>query len=139
MIFSHPQRNIDAPSLKINGVDIERVQSHNFLGITIDAHLTWKEQINRIKNKISRTLGIMTRIRNFVPSPVLKMIYCSLILPYLNYCTLVWGLKTDTSKLEVIQRKAVRIIDNAFFLEHTEKLFKKYKLLRLKDIIIQKF
>ena len=41
-------------------------------------------------------------------------------------------------KIEILQKKAIRLIDKAFFLEHTEKLFKKYDLLKVSDIFKHK-
>ena len=66
----------------------------------------------------------------------MKTIYCSLILPYIHYGILTWGFNID--KIFTLQKKAVRLIDNAFFLEHTEKIYKKYKLLKVKDIFHSK-
>ena len=78
----------------------------------------------------------MNRLKVFLPNRILRMIYCSLILPHMFYGILVWGY--DLKKLETLQKKAVRIIDKAHFLEHTEKLFKKYKLLKITDLFKSK-
>ena len=135
MIFHYPQRTVEPLNLKINNLDIELVDSFNFLGVMIDKNLSWREHIQRISLKISRTIGIMSRLKNVLPSDVLRVIYCSLILPYINYCILAWGFSLHISRIETLQKKSVRIIDKAFFLEHTDKIFKKYKLLKIDDII----
>ena len=43
MIFQHKQRNIEnlIPQLNLNEQVIERVTDFDFLGLTIDQHLTW--------------------------------------------------------------------------------------------------
>ena len=43
MIFHHKQRSIEnlIPQLKLNEPIIERVSEFDFLGLTIDQHLTW--------------------------------------------------------------------------------------------------
>ena len=47
------------PTLKINNNLIKRVDHIKFLRVLIDENLTWKNQINLIENKISKSLGIL--------------------------------------------------------------------------------
>ena len=54
--------------------------------------------------KIAKTIGIMCKMKKFVPSIILQTIYSSLITPYLNYGILTWG--TQASKLCKLQKKA---------------------------------
>ena len=46
MLFYTPGRNLQIPNLHINNIKRECLDSNNFLGITIDKHLTWKEHIH---------------------------------------------------------------------------------------------
>ena len=134
MIFHHYQRNITniIPTLKINFEPIERVMEFNFLGLTIDEHLSWKPHIQKISNKIARTLGIMCRLKNFLPTHVLRILYNSMILPHLQYSILSWGFKPG--RLDKLQKRAVRIISNSKYNSHTDPIFKKLNLLKLKDL-----
>ena len=45
--------------------------------------------------------------------------------PYLIYCNLFWGgsAKCYVDKLYILQKRAIRIISNASYLEHTKPLF----------------
>ena len=97
MIFHHKQRNIEnlIPQLNLNEQIIERVTDFDFLGLTIDQHLTWNEHVQKISNKISRSLGIMCKLKRFLPKNILKILYNSLILPHLQYCILSLGFKSD--------------------------------------------
>ena len=65
MIFHHKQRNIEnlIPQLNLNEQIIERVTDFDFLGLTIDQHLTWNGHVQKISNKISRSLGIMCKLK----------------------------------------------------------------------------
>ena len=134
MIFHHYQRNITdiIPTLKINFEPIERVMEFNFLGLTIDEHLSWKPHIQKISNKIARTLGIMCRLKNFLPTHVLRILYNSMILPHLQYSILSWGFKPGS--LEKLQKRAVRIISNSKYNSRTDPIFKKLNLRKLKDL-----
>ena len=134
MIFHYRQRKIDnlIPNLKINSEPIERVTEFNFLGLTIDEHLNWSPHIQKVSNKISRTLGITNRLKLFLPTNILRLIYDSLILPYFQYSILTWGFKVG--RLEKLQKRAVRVIANSSYNAHTDPLFKKVNLLKVRDI-----
>ncbi len=36
----------------------ERVHEFNFLGLTLNEHLNWNTHINKISNKVSKSMGI---------------------------------------------------------------------------------
>ena len=134
MLFHFHQRDIShiVPDLHINNHTLERVSEFNFLGLTIDENFTWNSHIQKISNKVSRALGVMSRLKRFLPSTILRLLYNSLVLPHLQYSILAWGFKN--SRLTKLQKRAVRIICGSKYNAHTEPLFKKLNLLRLEDI-----
>ena len=132
MVFCKRKKNILLPELKIDNIIIEHVNSFNFLGIDFNSKLTWTNHINKISNKISRTIGVMNKIKETVPQKILKLIYNSLIYSHLNYGNLLWG--HDTRRLFILQKKAVRVICNSKSRSHCDPLFIKLGLLKLKDI-----
>ena len=135
MIFHHKQRNIEnlIPQLNLNEQIIERVTDFDFLGLTIDQHLTWNGHVQKISNKISRSLGIMCKLKWLLPQNLLKILYNSLILPHLEYCILSWGFKSD--RIFKLQKRAVRIITCSKYNAHTEPLLKTLNLLKIEDIM----
>ncbi len=62
-----------------------------FFGLTLDENLNWKGLIDKISNKISKSIGILNKLKHFIPIKIKILIYNLLILSYLNYCTLAWG------------------------------------------------
>ena len=50
------------------------------IGVLLDSNLGWKFQIHNVALKISRTVGVVARLRHFVPRTTLLNIYQSLIL-----------------------------------------------------------
>ena len=62
-----------------------------YLGILIDFDLSWKNHIDLICQKISKTLGILARLRHTIPLGPLLKIYQALITPYLDYGICAWG------------------------------------------------
>ena len=135
MIFHHRQRNIEnlIPQLNLNEQIIERVTDFDFLGLTIDQHLTWNGHVQKISNKISRSLGIMCKLKRFLPQNILKILYNSLILPHLQYCILSWGFKSD--RIFKLQKRAVRIITCSKYNAQRDPLLKTLNLLKIEDIM----
>ena len=134
MIFHYKQKCIKnlIPKLVINKVAIEQVDEFNFLGITIDKHMTFKSHANKISAKIACTIGTMKRLKHFLPLSILKTLYNSLILPHLNYGIILWG--KELKRINKLQKWALRTIVNAKYNEHTEPILKQLKLLKVIDI-----
>ena len=111
MLFS--RENVpNFPPVIINNVNIERVKTAKFLGVILNEKLSWTAHINALKSKISRYVGIMYRIKPFIPLKVRIQIYHSLVQSHLNYCSLVWGFTTK-SNIESLfrqQKKGIRAI-----------------------------
>ena len=83
-----------------------------YLGILIDSNLTWKYHISNITSKISQTIGVVARLRHFVPSSTLLTLYRSLVSPYLLYGLTVWGQAPliYLNQILVLQKRALRLI-----------------------------
>ena len=135
MIFHNYQKVIvenDIPHLTLNGSVIERVTQFNFLGLTINENMNWKSHSSKIANKISRTLGVMNRLKRYLPMAAMKLMYDSLILSHLQFGITCWGF--DWNRIFKLQKRAMRIMTNKKFNAHTEPIFKELKMLKIKDI-----
>ncbi len=136
ILFGNRKHNEDV-DITINNVKIDRVYVTKFLGVLIDSNLNWKEHIDSINNKISKSIAIIYRASKILNSDSLYTLYCTLILPYLNYCIENWGNthESNLSKIILKQKRVIRIICRAKLYDHTNPLFKKLKILKLKDLI----
>ena len=68
-------------------------------------------------------------------SNILLTLYNCFVLPYLTYSILTWGgSSTQCIRLLTLQKRAVRIISNAGFHDHTAALFCNLKLLKFNDL-----
>lgn len=123
-------------SLTFNNFEINLSYDHNFLGIHLDNHLSFKQHIRLISGKVSKTIGILCKIKNFVPSNILRTIYFSLIQPYLSYGISVWGAarKSNIKPLATLQKRSVRLINNSNYYDHTNPLFYNLNILKLGDM-----
>ena len=93
MLFHNYQKFInedDIPHLTINDTVIERVTEFNFLGLTINELMNWNSHSSKKSNKISPTLGIMNRLKRYLPFSALKLMYSFLILSHLQFAITSW-------------------------------------------------
>ena len=85
-----------------------------------------------ISLKISRYIGLLSKIKHYVSFEILKTLYNSLIMPQLLYGILAWG--KNITHLTKLQKKSIRVITCSRYNEHTEPLFKTLKLLKIEDM-----
>ena len=103
-----------APEIKvhISGNNIVCVNNTKFFGLIIDSKLNWSDHITYINTTISKSIGILTKIRRFLDEKTLRNLYYSFVYPYLIYCVEVWSNAHDTylDPLIKLQKKCVRVI-----------------------------
>ena len=81
----------------------------------------------------TKAIGILYRLKTIYPQLVLQTLYNTLILPYFNYCILVWGATINEGN-PLLQKKALRLISNLNYIAHTESICKNLRLLKLTDM-----
>lgn len=134
MLFHTSQRRkVQLPNIKIADQNIQIVDEFSFLGVTVDKNLNWKSHINQTCKKLSKTVGVMNRLKQLLPKATLLTLYNSLCLPHLTYGILAWG-AANIGGLMKVQKKAIRIINNTSYNAHTEPLFKSTQLLKLNHL-----
>ena len=124
-------------TIQINGSNIEKVNSTKYLGVYIDHHLNWKDHIAYICSKLSKSTAVIHKTSHVLDTKTLTLLYNAIIVSYLNYCVEVWGNthKTNRHSLYIKQKKAIRIVCHAKYLDHTSRLFHKLRLLKSLDIV----
>ena len=121
----------------INYINVPRVQSTKFLGITIDENLNWKTHIQLFKSKLSKMPYIMYKASKLINYDGLVALYCSLFLPYLTYCCEIWGntYASNVNCIYLLQKKVIRLIHHQGRLTHTNPLFKEMPALKFHDLV----
>ncbi len=72
--------------VQVDGFIIERVHENKFLGVTIDDKISWKSHIKHVQNKVSRSISVLYKAKHLLDYKSRHILYCALILPYLNNC-----------------------------------------------------
>ena len=106
----------------------ENDDSIKFLGLHLDEHLTWSKTIEAITSKISKSLFVINRVKYVLPHYALKTLYFSLVQSHLQYGIQAWGNATTINKLTVLQKRAIRIINQINYRGHTDPLFKSERI-----------
>ena len=121
----------------LQNTKVERKTTVKYLGMYVDENLKWHNHIAYVVSTISRNLGVICRAKYLLTSRELTLLYNTLILPHLNYCAVVWGRNYDsnTKRIMLLQKRAVRIIDKKPFLYPSSQLFVKHKILKFHDIV----
>ena len=96
-----------------------------------------------VSKKISRCIGIMCKLGQFMNTNMLKNIYYSLLYSHMVYAIQVWGSAciSEINKILVLQKRALRIITYKDIfpsvpgpLHPTDPLFYKLGVLKVQDV-----
>ena len=132
----------------MNKKALEQKDHVKYLGVLVDQHLRWDHHINNVAKKVGRGVGIVAKLKHFLPPRMLKNVYYCLVYSHISYGIEAWGSasKSSLNKLVVLQKKAIRILSNVNYfqiygeescpgpLPSSETLFKKLEILKLCDI-----
>ena len=61
----------DKFKLSIDNTDVKEVSTYKFLGITVDQNLTWKNHVDDLAKKCSRSIGILHKVKQLLPESAL--------------------------------------------------------------------
>ena len=91
MLFTKSRTEPRQLLLKVDDTAIYYVDYFNFVGLTIDYRMTWKNQTKNISNKCLRVIGILNIIKHVIPINIRLLLYNTPIVPHLNYCITARG------------------------------------------------
>ena len=136
MIFTSRNKCVSDVDIRINNVQIERVYSTKFLGVQVDAQLTWNRHIEYTCKSLSKCVGILAKARKKLDKSSLLTLYYSFAFPYFIFCNHVWGntYQTNLKSIVLVQKKLVRMINCAPFRAHTEPIMFASRILSVNDI-----
>ena len=120
-------------NLSLGSSNIEQVNCHKLLGVTIDTCMTWNNHIENIMKKLSRNIFLLYKLKQFAQQKHLQLFFNAHILSHINYASTIWdGCSQDTlKKLNALHRRAVKQI-NCCQTTTTDKKLKQMNILPLK-------
>ena len=81
----------DDKYFKFNIQDIHQTQCCKYLGMFVDADLSFKSPIEYVRKRLGKQCGIICKLRHYVPRAQLINYYRSNIEPIIQYGVLVYG------------------------------------------------
>ena len=120
------RRNNDI-CVKIGNNLLQKVFEAKVLGILIDDRLSFKSHIEFVCKKLSSRIGLLSRLKQFLPQNTLNLIFKSILQPIIDYGINVYGFTFDThiKRIQRLQNRAARVITSSN--EDSSFLFKNLK------------
>ena len=119
------------PPLLFNNASVTWTSSQKHLGIIFDNQLKFDDHIKMLFRKISKTIGLLRKLHNFLPRAALITIHKAFIRPHLDYGDILYDQAYNMSfhqKLESIQYNACLAITGAIRGTSKEKLYQEIGL-----------
>ena len=138
IIIFRPKRKIiqKHPNFRISRQQIKTNTHVKYLGIHLDQHLDWNLNMTTLQSKLNRAIGLISKIRHYVPKFLLRTLYFTLFNSYLIYACQVWGQDPlYLRRLCILQNKALRIINFKEYDYPTNDLYHESKILKIEDYI----
>lgn len=101
----HSEQDCNCPAIK-------HITSTKYLGVIIDACLTWHSHIEIVMSRVRKYIWIFKTLRYVMPQKTLNSIYIALTQSVVTYCLPVWGGATKTKLLELerAQRSLLKVM-----------------------------
>ena len=113
MLLTSWKHNPASFKVILNNNNISPEDNLKYLSVLLDNKLSWKPHVQKVKTQLSSACGILSKLKHYTTLPALKVVYNSLIHPYLNYSILNWGRASNGTiqPLIKLQNKSVKIIN----------------------------
>jgi len=85
-----------------NNHSISPEDNLKYLGVLLDNKLSWKPQVQKVKTQLSWACGVLSKLKHYTTQSVSKVVYNSLIHPYLNYSILNVG-RASNATIQPVQ------------------------------------
>ena len=93
--------------------------------------------INFLYSKLSRTLGVMFKVKHYLPKTYLLLLCNTLFHPHLIYCISAWSstFSTYLNPLQTLQNKAIKLIEGLNHWQSSTTAYKKLKILKINELV----
>ena len=134
--FSKKVTPTNLPQLLFNNSVVLSQDTHKHLGLILDRGLTFNHHLKEKILKANRGIGLIRRLRVYVPRNSLLCIYKAFVRPHLDYADIIYdqpGNENFIQKLESVQYNAALAITGCFRGTSREKLYNELGLETLAD------
>ena len=110
----------------MGGIPLDYVDQEKDLGVIVTSNLDWKEQCSKVLSKANQKLGLSRRNCYFVQDlNRRRVLYLTLVRSQFEHCSVLWRpvTKTQISKLEGLQKRAIKWILQEEFLSYSRTTY----------------
>lgn len=99
-------------SIMVDGEVIETEQEFKYLGVIIDDGLSFKPNVDYVCKKVSKKVGVLSRLARYITMGARISIYKSVITPHFDFCATLLYLSDESSfeRMQKLQNRAMRAI-----------------------------
>ena len=123
-------------NLEINNEKLYQKDASEYLGVQIDNRLNWKPQIKRIMTSLAKASGLLYRLKRYVSTDALRMVYHALVKSKLQYGIILWGSanKSSQNRLNKLHNKTIRGVTELPYKTSINKLYRSAGVLMINDL-----
>ena len=124
------------PPIKIGSNEISRSEFIKFLGVHLDQHLKFDQHVAYLSQKISKSVGILYKLKFFIPNSAMITLYHALIQPYILYAIESWfGCSSYLrNRIIILQKKSIRCVFNLNYNDHTSSYFDSARIMTVSQL-----
>ena len=137
--FSRKINPLDTPPVYFNNLAVASCETHKHLGLLLEKRLTFDRPVEEMILRANKGIGLITRLRRYLPRNSLLTIYKALIRPHLDYRDVVYDYPGNASfiqKFESVQYNASLAITGCFRSTSSDK---SYSELGLESLAYRRF
>ena len=111
-------------AVHIDGHKIQQAQEIKLLGVMLDVNLQFSEHIKQIWTKTSRRIGVLSTLRNLIPTTARLTIYKTADMPHFTYSSLILHFckASDGRNLERINERGLQTVYNDWSTSYNDLL-----------------
>jgi hypothetical protein len=133
MQFITKNSSLIGNKIQLKKNELSETSHITFLGLEIDNLLSWNLHIDKVINELTNICYMLRAVKPYMSLSSLINIYYSLFHSVMSYGIIFWGHSTNTQRIFILQKRAVRLITGQNNRVSCRHFFKKLEILPLKS------
>ena len=123
-------------SFTLNHTIIHPTSTARYLEVLLDDKLKFDTHLTFLESKLYRSVGIISRLSQYLPTKTLLALYYSLVHTHLLHALPIWASTYDTYLIEIqrLQNKAIRILTKCRVSDRITSRFHDLRILKVNDM-----
>ena len=90
-----------------------------------------------MKGKVARSVGILSKLKQFFPQNIVLQLYYVLVQPFLSYGIIIWGATYPTyiKTLKSLQNRAIRAVARCHYRDQVKLCNNQFRILQIDDLL----